>query len=42
MDFLIGGLTAVVTIGGYWTVLALYDWIDMRRARRIRRAATKR
>jgi hypothetical protein len=38
MDFVIGGVTAVIAIFGYWTILALYDWIDMRPARRLRRA----
>jgi hypothetical protein len=38
MDFVIGGLTGVLMVFGYWTVLALYDWLDMRRAHRIRRA----
>jgi hypothetical protein len=41
MNFILGGLTAVVAICGYWAVLALYDWIDTRRARRIRRAAAE-
>lgn len=41
MNFIIGGFTAVVAISGYWAVLALSDWIDMRRARRIRRDAAR-
>ena len=41
MNFVIGGVTAVVAISAYWAVLALYDWFDMRQARRIRRDAAK-
>jgi hypothetical protein len=41
MNFIIGGFTAVVAISSYWTILALYDWIDTRRARRIRRDAAR-
>jgi hypothetical protein len=39
MNFIIGGVTAVLVITGYWVVLALYDWVDTRQARRIRRDA---
>jgi len=30
MNFIIGGFTAVLAIGGYWAMLALYDWFDTR------------
>lgn len=41
MNFIIGGVTAVVAVSGYWALLALYDWIDTRHARRIRRDAAR-
>jgi hypothetical protein len=41
MDFIIGGFTAVIAISGYWAMLAIYDWIDTRRACRIRRDAAR-
>jgi hypothetical protein len=33
MGFISGGFAAFIGISGYWAVLALYDWIDTRRAR---------
>jgi hypothetical protein len=37
MGFIIGGFAAFIGICGYWAVVALFEWIDMRGARRLRR-----
>ena len=31
MNFVIGGVTAVFVISGYWAVLGLAEWIERRR-----------
>ena len=41
MNFIIGAVTAVIAVISYWIILALYDWMDTRQARRIRRDAAK-
>lgn len=41
MDFLMGGVAAVLAVFGYWTLIALWDWIDHRGARMIARRRPK-
>jgi hypothetical protein len=33
MNFIIGGLTAVIAVIGYWVLVALFEWIDGRGTR---------